>query len=281
MYPWNHPRFKWKTKSNIPPITNQNKVIVADWYWGDLYGNGISWNNDKLNQFFIYELEPNPDYIEWPTIIYYEDSILPEIMLHLGWQRVIQDDNNWWFLQPSKLSLQWGEISRKIESSLHLPNLNKFQYDIKQHIQDNQKENAWKNIPSNPYGQTIWHKVWSYWLTSETYLDNERIFCHNFLKEQFDNSGLSWVDIWGNTWLHQAARVVESEQGWLHALQLATEQWGCDISQFPMNLHMQTAHDILFLRVYYEKNKNSWIKEYSLKLYEQSKLESPKTTQIT
>jgi hypothetical protein len=180
-------------------------------------------------------------------------------------------NNQWYIFKTIKITLQWGEISRRIESTLHIPDIERFEEAIVKHINEFKKNlNAWNSVPSNPYGKTIWHSIWGYLLTSRIDNDSIRIQAFQIAMQYIDNDSMKWTDCYGNSWFHDCANTVMSLEGWQFACEISKTLWNKE--SIPINIFLETPFTILMKRMF-EKNCPDWIH----KLNYQDLLESPKS----
>jgi hypothetical protein len=234
MYPWMNPNFHGP--KDIPP---KSKYFLKEFEWNYVKGDGLSWNDDEPGVYKIIDKKAEANEYQWATMIFYCKADLKQ-MKRLGWKLL---DVDWWILKPISASIRWGEISRKALTSLHIPNVIQFQKDIHLHLTNYLPDkNKYQSLPRDPYGKTIWHHIWSIWLTDTPPHDDTRIVMHNIAMQKFPLSTLHYTDCFGNTWLHEAAKHISSQKGWNDALKLAKHTWE---NKFPQNLQCETPLDIL------------------------------------
>lgn len=264
MLPWEHQDFRWNVENPVIPVITQ-EFIAQPWTWGNVSGDGFWWNLEQPGVFRIYQIDIDPDYYGWESLILNEKYIPQDVLLKLGWKSMeIKHNENfdWWIFQPTKKLYNWGTHFRRIESCCHIPSLHEFERRIKEHFEMFPPENnVWKSLPVNPFLKTIWHAIWGIWLVSSPNLDELRFQFHLHAFKNFIPESLQWVDCFGNTWFHECAKTIHTLDGWNAAIILATGIWGKDKNTFPRNIEMETPWDILNKRRF-DKGAPTWIESW-------------------
>jgi hypothetical protein len=256
--PWAHPSFQWLKNTPTEQLTTYKKIggfIQGQWKFGSLKGDGISWNQEQ--EFFIYQENTNPDFLEWPTSIRHLNDSSPLLWEEHGWKPVLSHETDWWYYQPKSHELKIGVKMRLIETALHIPNIDRFKESLYQYMRSH------RVLPFKPNRRTIWHAIWDIWLVRTDNTDQERteVFeaTYQYILQNRARFNLDSLDYKGYSWFHLCAKYCQTQDAWEEMLDYAVNIWGVSPENYPKTLDTaQTAFELFAQRA----KMNPWIQEW-------------------
>lgn len=256
--PWIHASFQWLKDTPTEQLAQYDEnggFIHAQWQFGCLKGDGISWNQE--HEFYIYQENTNPDFLEWPTSIRHIKDDSPDIWEEHGWKPALLHENDWWYYQPKPHELKIGVKMRLIETALHIPNLDRFKESLYQYMRSH------RVLPFKPNRKTIWHAIWDIWLVRTDCIDAERIEAfeatYQYIQTNRARFNLDSLDAKGYSWFHLCAKHCQTQEAWENMIDYAVNIWGVSPQEYPRTLDTaQTAFDVFAQRA----TSNPWIQEW-------------------
>ena len=256
--PWIHSSFQWLKDAPTEQLTTYQETggfIQGQWRFGPLKGDGISWNHEQ--EFFIYQENANPDFLEWPTSIRHISNGSQKLWEEHGWKPVFSHETDWWYYQPRGHELKMGVKMRLIETALHIPNMDRFKESLFQYMRSH------RVLPFKPNRRTIWHAIWDNWLVRTENTDQERTeafeAAYNYIQQNRARFNLDSLDYKGYSWFHLCAKHCQTQDAWEEMVEYAVNIWGVTPEEYPRTVDTaQTAFELFAQRA----KTNPWIQEW-------------------